>query len=134
MPRADLSKIAKFRQAESRDIEAWGGNVLLRELDAFERLSLFDDFPQLLDGGEFTLDGADAYRFGTHLIALSIVDDEGSRCMDSSEGRTAVAALAEYAEDFAYLLDLALTVNGMGAVNSKKKRKSRNGRSTSRGK
>ena len=133
--RADLSKLPDLRVDESDHIEPWGGTVLLKEMDAFERLDLLNSFPQLKGKESATIDGKAGLRFTALLVSKTVIDDDGNRPLDSAVGRRQVASLALADPDaFAALSQLAIDVNHMGQQKKRKRRPARNGRSTSRGK
>jgi len=95
------------------DIPEWEGYVTLRKLSAFDRLKIVEIQEPMekndLGGIMFQ---EDAMRVGSHMIALSLVDDDGQLAFDGPE---AVEFLQrEDPRITQRLVDAIINLNGLG--------------------
>lgn len=93
-------------QFDTFAVPQWGGDVRIRALSAGERLQLSKD----AGGGE--LAGDEAFRFFIRVIALSVVDSEGTLVFDAE--RDYDALLTRDWDTLTTVANRIMQFNGMG--------------------
>lgn len=89
----DVILAAQDFKTEEVEVSEWGGVVLVRELSAAD----FDavGFPMVKEDG--TIDAKGARGMGVKIVALSVIDEEGSRLFTLKDvrvlGRRAIAPI-----------------------------------------